>query len=100
MTDFAPVAGTVPPGAGAVGVVKKSSSLFFFDLTRFAFFGVLSLVGLSLTARALGIGFSDFAPFSALLGVMNGSGSIANALKAKAQTQKIESDVRVNFIEP
>jgi hypothetical protein len=85
MTDFAPVAGTLPPGA--VVTMGTSSSAFFFDLVRFAFgfFDTRSLAG----------------DFSAPVGRTtsgSGSGSTANALSANVAVQKSEMKTRASFI--
>jgi hypothetical protein len=87
MTDFAPVAGTLPPGA--VVTMGTSSSAFFIDLARFAFgfFDTRSLAG----------------DFSAPVGRTtsgSGSGSTANALSANVNVQKIEMKMRASFIGP
>jgi len=85
MTDFAPVVGTLAPGA--VVTMGTSSSAFFFALARFAFgfFDTPSLAG----------------DFSAPVGrTTSGSGSTANALSANEAVQKSEMKMRASFIGP
>jgi len=88
MTDFAPVAGTLPPGA-VVTMGTSSSWAFFVDLARFAFgfFDTRSLAG-------------DFSAPVGRTASASGAGSTASALSANVAVQKIEMKKRASFIGP